>query len=109
VRVEASEYVYYVVRRPLARDEAALLAIGVVPGTTIGLGVETPRLARPAGYPPPGGRGGPGGPGDLDGDPPEGAEPPRSVRFIPPEPIRYWAVLELASPQYDESGEPGSP
>jgi len=99
VRVEASEYVYFVVRIPLARVEAALLALGAPPGTTIGLGIETPRLERPNPM-----RGGPGPhagpeepPDEEDPAEPEGPRPD-PFPYIPPEPIRFWTVLELASP-----------
>lgn len=107
VRVEASEYVYFVVRVPLARVEAALLALGVVPGTTIGLGVETPQLERPAMARPRGAPGGPDGGEPPDGGGRRGPPPGVELPFIPPDPIRYWAVLELASPHYDEAGEAG--
>ena len=106
LRVEASEYVYFVVRVPLARVEAALLALGVVPGTTIGLGVETPQLERPAAVHPRG-PGGPDGGEHPDDDGRRGPPPGAGLPFIPPDPIRYWAVLELASPQYDQTGEAG--
>jgi hypothetical protein len=96
VRVEASEFVYYVVRIPLARVEAALLAVGAVPGTTIGLGVETPKLERQIMERPPVEE-----EADplMDGGEPVGDRPPPGPMFIPPDPIRFWTVLELASPE----------
>jgi hypothetical protein len=96
VRVEASEFVYFVVRVPLARVEAALLAVGAVPGTTIGLGVETPKFDRPVEPMLPPEEGEPGEEGGAV-EPPA-ARPPGGMYFVPPEPIRFWAVLQLASP-----------
>ncbi|MGH2571456.1 MAG: hypothetical protein ACRDGR_09530, partial [bacterium] len=100
VRVEASEFVYYVVRIPLARVEAALLAVGAVPGTTIGLGVETPKLERQIVERPPEGEGDP----RTDGGEPAGDRPSPGPMFVPPDPIRFWTVLELASPQSSDGG-----
>jgi hypothetical protein len=94
LRVEASEFVYFVVRIPLARVEAALLAVGSEPGTTIGLGVETPRLERPIVERPPVDEGDP----RANGGEPGGDRPPGGPYFVPPDPIRFWTVLQLASP-----------
>jgi len=67
------EALIYELKIPLVHDAAHPFAVGAAPGHTIGLGFETPKMERPAGFEQrPEGTGGSGGPGGEGGEGGEG-------------------------------------
>jgi hypothetical protein len=102
-RVEGS--VVYELKVPLQIDDGHPYAIGAKPGARIGVGLETPEVAKvespgdvgkPGGRPPGGGMGG----GGMGGGPPMGGGggPGGGRGFEPPKAIKAWATAQLAVP-----------
>jgi hypothetical protein len=94
--------VVYELRVPLKADGQYEFAVGARVGELIQIGLETPEFERPEGMGggrgmggggmPPGGMG--GGRGGHGGSPPGGGR----GGFEPPDPIKLWATVRLASP-----------
>ncbi len=86
--------VVYELRVPLRADGQYEFAVGARAGEAIQIGLETPEFERPegGGGMPPGGKG--GGRGGYGGGPPGGGR----GGFEPPDPIKLWATVRLATP-----------
>lgn len=98
-RVEGS--VVYELKVRLQVDDGHEYAIGTRPGTTIGIGLETPdvesgqRRAMPGGLGMGGGMGGGGRRGGMGGG--SGPMGGPGGEFKPPKPIKAWATAKLAA------------
>jgi hypothetical protein len=93
--------VVYEIKVPLKADGVYEFAVGSRAGESIQVGLETPEFERPAGAGEMGGGRGMGGGGVGGGRGGYGGgRPPGGDRgyFEPPDPIKLWATVRLASP-----------
>jgi hypothetical protein len=96
---EESGLLVYEAKIPLLGDGPSTVSVGAKPGTTIGVGFETPEFKRPGGGGPggrgPGGMPGGGGFGGMGG---RGRFGGRGMgNFDLPKPLKIWTSVKLAS------------